>query len=246
MATRASSLLARVLGGDELGGEGASPAARLCRLAVSVLEMTGAGVAVMNAEGKHAGTVAVSDEPSAALEELQFALGEGPCVDASRNRRPELQSDLLRTGSSRWPVYGPAVADRGVRAVFSFPLQVGGIRLGVLDLFRDAAGSLSNLGLAEALTFSDVATQVLLYMQDDAARRGGPWALTQAMENRAVIHQATGRISVQLGASLTDALLRLRAHAYAEQRSVSDVARDVVTQRLRFDNGIEGVREVIR
>jgi len=53
-------------------------------------------------------------------------------------------------------------------------------------------------------------------------------------ERRAEVHQAAGMISVQLGVSLTDALVALRAHAYAEGRSTWEVAADVVARRLSF------------
>ncbi|MFD0630267.1 ANTAR domain-containing protein [Catenulispora yoronensis] len=55
------------------------------------------------------------------------------------------------------------------------------------------------------------------------------------MTYRAEVHQATGMISVQLGVSLAEALVRLRAHAWAADRLLADVAADVVARRLRFD-----------
>jgi hypothetical protein len=54
------------------------------------------------------------------------------------------------------------------------------------------------------------------------------------------VHQATGMISVQLGVSLAEALLRLRAHAYGQDRPVADVAADVVGRRMRFDDSETG------
>jgi hypothetical protein len=52
--------------------------------------------------------------------------------------------------------------------------------------------------------------------------------------HRAVVHQATGMVSVQLGVSVEEALLRLRAHAYGSERPLGEVAEDVVARRLRF------------
>ena len=42
-------------------------------------------------------------------------------------------------------------------------------------------------------------------------------------------------ITVQLGVTAAVALVRLRAFAYAHDRRLRDVARDVVARRLRFD-----------
>jgi hypothetical protein len=51
---------------------------------------------------------------------------------------------------------------------------------------------------------------------------------------RTEVHQASGMISGQLDINIRSALLRLRAYAYSEGRSINDVARDVVTRQLRF------------
>jgi hypothetical protein len=119
---------------------------------------------------------------------------------------------------SRWPWFGVAAVDAGVRAVFAFPLRVGGIRIGVLDLYRDTPGRLAAFEVVEALAFADAATEVVLDLQDRAMHDGEPGALIGPIECRAVVHQATGMIAVQLGISLVGALLRLRAHAYASER----------------------------
>jgi hypothetical protein len=123
-----------------------------------------------------------------------------------------------------------------VHAIFAFPLQVGAVRIGVLDLYRDTPGHLTTLELADAEAFADAATVLLLYLQDHPGPDGEPTALTGPIDSRAEVHQATGMITVQLGISLTEALLRLRAHAYDSGQSVTDVAADVVGRRLHFDN----------
>ncbi len=40
---------------------------------------------------------------------------------------------------------------------------------------------------------------------------------------------------MQLGVSLAESLVRLRARAYADDRLINDVAADVVARRMRFD-----------
>jgi hypothetical protein len=138
-------------------------------------------------------------------------------------------------GSSRWPRFDAAVLDAGVHAVFAFPLRVGAIRVGVLDLYRDTPG-----GLTEALAFADAATEVILHLQNHDGHDGAHSALTGPIDSRAEVHQATGMITIQLGVNLAEALLRLRAHAYATGRTVSAIAADVVNQRLHFDHSESG------
>jgi hypothetical protein len=200
--------------------------AGLLRLCARALPVSGAGLALMTDQGP-AGTVAATDGTALQLEELQFSLGEGPCVDASRSGRPVLQPELARTAPARWPAFAAGAEAAGLVAVFAFPLRVGGIRVGVLDLYRNTAGMLSSEQLADALSFADAATTLLLHLQARAAGRGLPAESLTVLDDRAEVHQATGVVSVQAAVSLQEALLLLRARAYAEQRPIGDLALDV-------------------
>ncbi len=201
--------------------------------------MSGVGLALMNADGPSSSIVVATAPAVRQLEELQFTLGEGPGVDASRGSLPILEPDLLETATTRWPDIGLAAVKAGFRAVFAFPLQVGAIRLGALDLYRGTPGSLTAVELSDAWDFADAATLMLLNLQGEDTGSTHP-ALMAAFDDRAQVHQATGMISVQLDVSLGDALLRLRAHAYAGDRSTLAVAADVVARRMRFDNSDTG------
>jgi len=76
----------------------------------------------------------------------------------------------------------------------------------------------------------------VLYLQDQPGPDGERAALTGPIDSRAEVHQATGMITIQLGISLTEALLRLRAHAYDSGQTVTEVAAEVVNRRLHFDD----------
>lgn len=211
--------------------------ARLCQECVSAVSVTGVGLALMTAQGPSGVIVAATDGAARRLEELQFTLGEGPCVDASRSGRPVLNPDLLVAAMNRWPGFVTAALTAGVRSIFAFPLQVGAIRVGVLDLYRDTPGHLTDAQLLDALAFADAATLVLLHFQDGTVGDQTQPMLNAPLDGVARVHQATGMISVQLGVSLAEALLRLRARAYGQSRPVADVAADVVGRRMRFDDG---------
>jgi hypothetical protein len=206
----------------------------LVRLCARTLPVSGVALALMTDEGP-AGTVAASDGGALELEELQFTLGQGPCVDASRTGRPVLAPDLAATSSRSWPRFGAGADAAGLRAVFAFPLQVGGIRLGVLDLYRDTAGELAGAQLSDALSFADAATQLLLDMQSEDTAGGLPPApALAALDDRAQVHQATGVVSVRAGVSLAHALALLRARAYAEGRPIGELARDVLDDLVQL------------
>jgi GAF domain-containing protein len=231
---RVVALIAQQPTGPDAGDGVAGVLHRLCAAAVPALAASGAGISVM-AEHEVRGMTTASDPVSERVEELQFVLGEGPCIDAFATRRPVLVPDLADGPMTRWPVYAPAAYDAGVRAVFAFPLQVGAGRLGVLDVFRTRPGPLSADDLRQALTFAEVAVTILLDGQANAGPDAAADGLDEAMDNRAELFQAQGMVMVQLGVPLTEALARMRAHAYAENRPLGDVARDVVARRLHFD-----------
>jgi hypothetical protein len=229
--TTAGQILSTLLAADE---DHETLASRLCEHCATELPITGVGLALMNDAG-HQGVIAATDGPATQMEELQFVLGEGPCVDASRERRPVLQPDLAQTAMTRWPAFGPAVLDVGIAAIFAFPLQVGAIRIGILDLYRDTVGSLDADVLSTALTYADAAVLVLLHLQGQMpAGRGLHPQLAEPLENRAEVHQATGVISVQAVVGLADALLLLRAHAYSADRPILQIAREVLAGTLHF------------
>ena len=212
--------------------------ARLCRAAARALPASGAGVSVMTRGGAQ-GTAAASDTTCALMEDLQFTLGEGPCMDAYTSRRPVLASDLRSDRAdgpaARWPAYTQAAREHGVNAVFAFPLQVGAARLGVMDVYRQRSGALSEKALREALSFADVAMMTLLDGQEAAGEGETSSDLDDALGYRAELYQAQGMVHVQLGVSLEEAMTRLRAHAYVHDRRLGDVARDVVARRLSLE-----------
>lgn len=228
-SVRIRQILAEVMVGDRDGFP-----ARLCRSCAAELPVSGAGLAFMTSAG-HVGTITATDGAAAELEDLQQTLGEGPCVDAFRDGQPVLQPDLAASGMSRWPGFTEGALAAGVAAVFAFPLQVGVIRLGVLDLYRTSPGSLDPPQLAEALAFTDAATAILLHLQGKTppGQLLHP-RLAEVVESRREIHQAAGMITVQAAVSVADALLLLQAHAFGSERPLLEVAKDVVARRLRF------------
>jgi hypothetical protein len=214
-------------------------AADVCTAAVSALEVTGAWlIATASAEARHLMTT--TDDVGEHLAELELTLGEGPSSDASASGGPALASNL-GTGEAggRWPAFTVAATRAGAGAIFAFPLRIGAIRPGVLGLYRARPGPLTAFQLGDALVFADTATLLLLEAQDQAAGDRDPAAgpggqPAELALHRAEIDQATGMLTEQLGTGIAEALLRLRAYAYAHDRRLADVAGDIVARRLRL------------
>ena len=209
--------------------------ASTCRRALAPVGVDGAGVALVTRRG-HRATVHASDAVAQRIEEAQFALGEGPCVDAAATGAPVLVDDLegrSHGAQERWPAFLGAVADVGARAVFAFPLRIGAINFGAVDMYRLTPGPLDKGQLKAALLAADALALLMLDLttteQLDRSEDGPP-----SSRLHAVVHQASGMVKVQLRTSIESALAQLRAVAFAQERPIDEVASDVVSGHLRF------------
>ena len=207
---------------------------RLCEVCAEVTSMSGAGIRLMFGDVPQ-GTVCTTNEVSSQLEQLQYTLGEGPCVDAYREDRPILEPNLVHPGTLRWVAFTEAAVKIGAQAVFGFPLQVGAVRLGALNLYRDSPGALDEEQYANALAASAIVAQAVLVLQAKAPNGMLAQELERSSDFQYVVHQAAGMIAVQLSVSVTEAMIRLRAYAFGNERRLSQVAGDVVDRTLRFD-----------
>lgn len=193
----------------------------------------GAAVMLMSGEIPR-GSLCVSGEMSRLIEELQYTLGEGPCVDAYQQNRVVAEPDLADPVADRWPAFTPAALDAGVRAVFGFPLRAGAVRLGALNLYRGRSGALSGDQQGDALVVAEVAARWVLEAQAGAPAGTVAVAVAAGADFHLVVHNAAGMVSVQEGISVTEALIRLRAFAFSHDRLVGDVAGDIVARRFRL------------
>ena len=217
-------------------------AADVCEAAVPAVGVTGAWLSAAS-RGDAGHLMQVTDAVGEQLAELQLTLGEGPTLDASASGGPVLASDVGSAETAgRWPVFARAALQAGAAAIFVFPLQIGAIRVGALELYRSRPGPLSTDQLGDALVLADTAVVLLLEGQDRAAGPAGPLPGPAGQPaalalHRAEIDQATGMLTEQLGVGIEEAFVRLRAYAYADDRRLTEVARDIVARRLRLGPG---------
>jgi ANTAR domain-containing protein len=199
--------------------------------------------------------VFISDPTAELLENLQYELGEGPSADSVTTRRPVHVDDLKgRAGVAQWPAFATAASAAGARAVFVYPLQLGGAQLGTLLMYRWTPGSLSlqqqvaALRLADAAFYAvlEAASGSLVGAERDGAELEAAWAEGSIQVYRAEVHQAAGMVMGQLGTSIEEATVRLRAYAFAHDRPVIEVARDIIARELRLDDDNEPHRRTDR
>jgi hypothetical protein len=204
----------------------------ICHFAVQHLAASGCAVTLMT-RPPSVEVLAVAGRNADEIAELQFTLGEGPCLDAFLAGVPTFAVDLANQGG-RWPMFSTQAAELGVLAEFSLPMQLGAAPVGVLDLSREQPGMLSDEHLADALTAADIVTDAVLLLQGESDGSELATLLDPAGQDRMVVHQATGMVSAQLDVAIPDALATLRAAAFRSARSIYDVAVDVVDRRISF------------
>jgi GAF domain len=215
---------------------------RICLACVETLPVTAASISVVIGNGSLT-PLCTSNALAASIEDLQFTVGIGPCVDAATSGHPVLVPDLADTTDpvvARWPTFaGPAV-HAGIRAVYAFPLRIGETILGVIDLYRDTPGALTESEFRHALLVADTAALAVLDMHpagspDAATNMSSGHDLDHPAFHLAEVYQAAGMMMIQLEVAIDVALLHLRAYAFSRNRPIGDVAKDVVARRLHFD-----------
>ncbi len=206
----------------------------LCAVAAEVTNLSGAGIALVSS-GQQYTSVCTSNDVAHTLMDLEMTVGEGPCVDACISDIAIDESNLVATFDRRWLTYSPLAKEAGAHAVFAFPVRIGAIRLGALSFYRDEPGPLSAAQSSDAYLMASVIGRAILAMQAGAPRDTLAAELEREANFDFSVHQAAGMIAVQGSMSVGNALVALRAHAFATNASLSELAIRVVLREIFFD-----------
>ena len=224
-----------------MSGAGSALAAadRLCQACVDLLQVDGASVSVAD-HSTTRGTFGSSSELSRRMDEYQYTFGEGPCLDAVRDRAPVLVADLSAPSPHRrWPAFTSAVLESGVHAVFALPVTLAASPVGALELFKRRTGPLSDAALKGGLLAAELAALPLLDVMNAHTDLGGHadaeygWDQLASLE-RMEVYQATGMLIAALEVDPAEALLRLRASAYARGMTASELAWEILERRVEL------------
>ena len=206
----------------------------LCMVAAEITELSGAGIA-LSPNKVDMTSMGASDEASTRLMDLEMTLREGPCNDACGGEDAVEDTDLVNSDTLRWVFYTPQAIEIGARAVFGFPVRIGAVRLGALSLYRDKRGALTYEQASSGYLMASVIGRAILAMQAGAS--GG--SLAAELEREATfdfaIHQAAGMLAVQGSTDVGEALVLLRAHAFATDTPISTLATKVIARQTSFN-----------
>ncbi|WP_461418617.1 GAF and ANTAR domain-containing protein [Gordonia sp. GN26] len=219
--------------------------AEVCETAVRWCGVDGAAAAMFTKELGVRELVYATDPVAHRIDDLQFTLGEGPCLDAYLLSTPQLVDDVTATDAgAHWPAFMAEVADAGVAAVFAFPVEDDGRPLGVLELYRTTAGPLSEAEIARATACADSAARTIAdnwsrYL-DESDSSSPADAMAEEMSatdqsgefSRSRVYTASGMLAVQLVVLPDEALDRMRAYAFRSGRPIGRVADDIIARKL--------------
>ncbi|WP_433324505.1 GAF and ANTAR domain-containing protein [Spirillospora sp. CA-294931] len=202
----------------------------VCVVCARLLDAGGVGLSVL--AGERPEPVHTVGALGRDLMDSAVTSGDGPCAEALLTGAPVLAADLADPSAGRrWPIFTEVALAVNVAAVFAFPLVTGAMRAGVLVVGRDRPGALDPAARRDALILADAALTLLL---DEQAGRAAEAVPAEWLGLGGAIHQAAGMVSIQLDCTVDQALVRLRAHAFANDMPLTLVARQVVERTLRF------------
>lgn len=227
-----------------IGGvrRGRAVADGLCTALVGSLNVDGAALAISVNDGQISRSLGTSGPLSSELIELQFMLGEGPCLEAATSLIAVMATNLSGAWAAQWPTFAGAASRLDVGAVFALPVAVAKFPIGALFLHRHRPGQLTDAELTGAFFAAELAAlpildvmrmDLQLAVEDDTS----PAWDELASLTRSEVYQAAGVLIAQLGVSPTEALVRLRAHAFAYGKSTSQAAYDILEHRVRLGEG---------
>lgn len=211
----------------------------LCRTTVRLTGVDGAAIVVFGAAGDVRDLVFATDTTAAHLNDLQFTLGEGPCIDAFVTQEPALVGALAdESGTDRWPVFRSEARSMGIGAVFAVPVTADDFVVGVLELYRRRAGDLTRDEQQAAQVCARLAAVTIRHNVDEVSATAD--AVDEFIEDadehlgRDDVHVAAGMIAVQLGVDIEAALELLKGAAFRLGRPISLLAGEIVARTRTF------------
>lgn len=209
----------------------ADAVAQVCTASIGFLPVNGASISVISGTNHHE-TLHASDETSAAVEDLQFTLGEGPGFEAVSHHRPVLTANLATDSAPAWPVFATKITSHPVEAIFTSPLKNCAGPFGTLTFYRHTSGGLTSDELNIALQLADLATTAVL-LQFGHSDLDPDRAAATLPNGREIVHQAVGFLMGACRISATDALTLLRSYAFTTDVTVEQVAADLTNRRIQ-------------
>ena len=161
------------------------------------------------------------------VDGIQYAIGDGPCLDAYRNQRENRVT--LGEAMDRWPAFTTLAREHGFRSLLAVPLVAGGEALGALNLYAREPGVFDDMDTTLVRMAAQRCADTVAAAQEIIGARALAAQLEQAMGSRAVIEQAKGVLMGLRGITEHEAFEIIRSHSQNRNIKVRDLAQRIVT-----------------
>jgi len=165
------------------------------------------------------------------IDEIQYTLSEGPCLEAHGSQRVVLCEDLET--ESRWPRFRTAALGHGLRGVVAAPLTVRSDRLGALNVYALQSGVFDDTAVETAALFAEQASIVLANAEAFTRAREAATNLGEALTSRAMIDMAKGILMGRESCTPQEAFELLRQMSQTRHRKLRDIATELVDEVAR-------------
>ncbi|MDG4858526.1 GAF and ANTAR domain-containing protein [Streptomyces sp. T-3] len=225
---------------DAVEGDPARLPQRLCSVMQESLSMDGASLSLFT-DTPHRQLLCATSPAALRLEELQFGLGEGPCVTAAETGTKVIVSDV-RQNLSRWPLFGPCAQDQlpDVGAIYAFPLQHGAHRaLGAADVLCHQPLDPDPDIIERGVVAARITAMALVTVYQATYDRGRlpPWEPVDVLDTYwGATHRAVGMLAECRDITIDEALARMRARSFGSGRSLPDIAKEVLADPANWQD----------
>lgn len=203
---------------------------------MAVGDAAGAGVSLMDTSGRR-NSAASTSQVVAQADNLQYELGQGPCLSAWASGHPvdiaDVRTDL------RWPEWGQAANDLGLRSCVSVPLLSGELAFGAIKIYWANPKAASHRLIRLLELFAAQASIFLVNLQARERGRMLSEQLKSTLTQRDIISTAKGIIMASRGMGNHDAMLHLMTMALKKNSTLQEVAEEIIesTPGLDHDRG---------
>jgi GAF domain-containing protein len=203
---------------------------QIARFAVHAIPgADGAGLTML--EPGRAQTVVSSDAFVRAVDDIQYSLGEGPCLLAVHTGMTQTSGSL--GGEGRWPRFGPQVGRLGVHSALSLPLLLPDRVIGAMNVYAMAKNAFDDRAIHVGELFARPAAVSVHNAQVLGESRRLAAGLEAALTHRAVIDQAIGILMGRSGLDSEAAVERLRQMSQLQHRKLAEVSANLVEEAVR-------------
>jgi GAF domain-containing protein len=181
-------------------------------------EIDHAGISIAHRDGGIE-TVAITDDLVRQLDQLQYDLGEGPCLYAVTEDPVVIVEDVR--DDQRWPRFVPAAVALGLRSQIGLRLYSNDETMGGLNLYSTSSDTIAPHTEPMAELFAAIAATVMGHARHEHD-------LAAALASRQVIGQATGIVMERYSMDEHRAFSYLLRVSSLSNVKVRDLAREMV------------------